>query len=237
VRLAKPFEEFRSLKSALYPSVITHVETLNPFAALTFDDGPHPVYTPRILTILEQHGARATFFMVGEAASRYPEIVRMVDRGGHVIGNHCWNHLYLPGIRSRLRRLRQLWACARATAPYSSRLFRPPYGAHNDQIRFDTLIFRYKLILWSASAQDWIPQEPEEIAQKIIDRVVPGSIFLLHDGMYPSPDKETEPAIQWDRKPMLKGLAKALTVLKGKIHFVTVPELLQTGRPVSNWPR
>ncbi len=216
----------------MYPGLITNVDTHDSVAALTFDDGPHPLYTPRVLSILEKHGASATFFMVGEAASRYPETVRMVARSGHAIGNHSWNHPYLPGISSRLRRLKQLWACERATAPYCKRLFRPPGGMYNYQTRLDALIFRYKFILWSASAQDWVPQGPEEIAQKMIDRIKPGCIFLLHDAMCGSNITEK----QLDRGPMLEGLEKALDVLKQKIRFVTVPELLRAGRPVCNWP-
>lgn len=216
----------------VYPKPITNVETHDPIASLTFDDGPHPVYTPRVLNILKKHGAKATFFMVGEAASRYPEIVRMVVEGGHVIGNHCWNHFDLTHIRSRLMRLKQLWAGSRATAPYCQRLFRPPNGGINDQIRFDALIFRYKVILWSASAQDWIPQGSDEIARKIVHRVRPGSIFLLHDDIRGS----SLPKTQLDREPMLDGLEKALAELKRQIRFVTVPELLRSGRPVSKWP-
>lgn len=215
-----------------FPGCITNVETRDPVAALTFDDGPHPVYTPRVLNILERHGAKATFFMVGEAASKYPEVVRMVAGAGHVIGNHSWNHFNLTEIGSRLRRLKQLRACARATAPHCRRIFRPPHGGINDQIRLDALLFRYKVILWCASAQDWIPQGPEEIAQKMIERVRPGSIFLLHDAIY----RSHLPKTQWDREPMLDGLDRALTVLKQKMHFVTVPELLRTGRPVGKWP-
>lgn len=214
------------------PRVITNVETYNSVAALTFDDGPHPVYTPRVISILEKHKARATFFMVGEAASRYPEIVEMVAKSGHVIGNHTWNHHNLTSIQSQFRRLKQMWTCAKAMSPYCRRLFRPPYGAHNSQILLDALIFRYKVILWNVSAQDWIPQGSEEIAQKMIDRITPGSIFLLHDAIYHSKTPET----QWDRGPMLVGLDKALTVLNQKVRFVTVPELLQIGRPVYNWP-
>lgn len=212
--------------------VITNVETYDSVAALTFDDGPHPVYTPRVLSILEKHGASATFFMVGEAASRYPEIVRMVARSGHVIGNHSWNHPILPTIRSRFRRLNQLWKCARATSPYCKRLFRPPCGQYNNQTRLDARVFRYKIILWSVSAQDWIPQGSEEIAHKMIDRVIPGSIFLLHDAIYGSEVAETVR----DRGSMLDGLDKALDVLKRKVNFVTVPDLLKAGRPVCNWP-
>jgi peptidoglycan/xylan/chitin deacetylase (PgdA/CDA1 family) len=219
----------------MYAPRITHVETKEPVAALTFDDGPHPVYTPRVLSILEKHGASATFFMLGEAAKRYPEIVKMVARSGHVIGNHGWDHTNLVRIRSRLQRLNQLWSCARTTAPYCTRLFRPPYGSHNSKIRLDALILGYKVILWNVSAQDWIPQGSEEIAQKMIDRVTPGSIVLLHDAIYRShlPASET----QTEREPMLDGLDKALAVLKRQIRFVTVPELLRVGRPVCNWPR
>ncbi len=215
------------------PGAITHVETREPVAALTFDDGPHPVYTPRLLSILKKHGVSATFFMVGMTARRYPDIVKMVARAGHVIGNHSWDHAHLNQIKFRRRRLKQMWACARATAPYSKGFFRPPFGAHNNQIRFDALLFRYKIILWSVSAQDWLPQGAEDIATKIINRVTPGSIFLLHDASCSS--KVPDP--QSDRQPMLDGLQMALAEIKRQIQFVTIPELLRYGRPLSNWPR
>ena len=216
----------------IFHDPITNVETHDSVAALTFDDGPHPEYTPRVLRILEKHGVKATFFMVGEAARKYPDIVRMVARSDHVIGNHAWDHQSLPSIRSRLRRLKQMWACAQATAPYSKRLFRPPYGAHDTKTLLDALILGYSVILWSVSAQDWIPQSADEIAQKIINRVTPGSIFLLHDDIRGTSSQE----IQWNREPMLEGLEKALAVLKQKIHFITVPELLRVGRPTNRWP-
>jgi hypothetical protein len=80
-----------------------------------------------------------------------------------------------------------------------------------------------------------MPQGSEEIARKMIERVTPGSIVLLHDAIYRShlPESET----QIEREPMLEGLDMALTVLKRQIRFVTVPELLRTGRPVYSWPR
>lgn len=213
--------------------LITNVETQHSLAALTFDDGPHPLYTPRVLRILEEHGAKATFFMVGEAARRYPEIVRDVVKGGHVIGNHSWNHPNLTKVPSRLQRLKQLWDCARATAPYCQRLFRPPFGAQNAQIRFDARLFGYKVILWNVAVQDWVLQDSDEIAQKMIDRVKPGNIVLLHDAIYAGneiPDQDK------DRLPMLQGLDRGLSELKKHIQFVTVPEMLITGKPACNWP-
>lgn len=215
--------------------LITNVETQHSLAALTFDDGPHPLYTPRVLRILEEHGAKATFFMVGEAASRCPEIVRDVVNGGHVIGNHSWNHPNLTTVPSRLQRLKQLWNCANATVPYCQRLFRPPFGAQNAKVRFDARLFRYQVILWNVSAQDWILQDSEEIARKMINRVKPGSIFLLHDAIYPYAGSKVPEEIS-DRVPMLNGLDKALSVLKKQIEFVTVPELLLAGKPVCHWP-
>lgn len=216
----------------LCPDAITHVETHHPVAALTFDDGPHPVYTPILLSILKKHGANATFFMVGVRARRYPEIVKKVAQAGHAIGNHSWDHPNLRQIQQQRRRVKQMWACARATAPYCNRLFRPPFGQQNDTTRIDALIFRYNIILWSASAQDWLHHRSYDITQKIIDRVTPGSIFLLHDAIY-----HKTPDTQADRKPMLEGLDTALASLKGKYNFVTIPDLLRTGRPVCNWPR
>ena len=165
------------------PKVITHVQTRAQVAALTFDDGPHPVSTPQVLDILEKFEARGTFFMIGQRAKQYPRIVRMVARAGHAVGNHSWHHANLTDIKSRWRRLKQLLACARATAPYHKRIFRPPYGAHNGSILLDAVLLRYKVILWSASAQDWTAQGSEEIAQKMISRIVPGGIFLLHDAI------------------------------------------------------
>jgi peptidoglycan-N-acetylglucosamine deacetylase len=106
---------------------ITHVVTQDHVVALTFDDGPHPEFTPRLLEILRGHQARATFFMLGEAARRYPDLVKQVATEGHAIGNHSWDHPSFPLITARQQQ-QQIIACAQALAPYGQRLFRPPYG-------------------------------------------------------------------------------------------------------------
>ena len=215
-----------------HPKMITNVETQQPVAALTFDDGPHPIDTPRVLDVLEKYQAKATFFMVGESAKRYPNVVRMVAEAGHAIGNHSWDHPYLPRVQSRFRRLKQLWNCAKATAPYGQKLFRPPFGAHNDQVLFDAWLLGYTVILWNVSAQDWVSQKSDEIAQKMIVRLKPGNILLLHDAICDSKLSETD----FDRDPMIQGLDKALSVLRFQLQFVTIPILLQAGKSVSNWP-
>src|SRR5206468_4992188 len=80
---------------------ITHVATGEAIAALTFDDGPHPEFTPRLLDILDKHRARATFFMLGENARRHPDLVQRVAQVGHVIGNHSWDHSVFPSLTRR----------------------------------------------------------------------------------------------------------------------------------------
>lgn len=214
------------------PRLITNIETQEPIGALTFDDGPHPIDTPRVLSVLEKYQAKATFFMVGEAAKKYPEIVRMVAEAGHAIGNHSWSHPYLPGVHSRVRRLKQIWACSRAIAPYGHRLFRPPFGGHDERVLFDARLLGYKVIMWNVSAQDWVSQKAEEIADKMIHRFKPGNIFLLHDTICGGKLPESD----FNREPMIEGLDKALFVLQSQIRLVTVPTLLQAGQPVSNWP-
>lgn len=215
-------------------NIITNIETDEPVVALTFDDGPHPIYTPKLLEILNKHHAKATFFLVGEAAEKYPDIVRLMAEAGHDIGNHSWDHKNLTRVHSRLRRLKYMWKCARATAPHSVRLFRPPYGAQNNKIQFDALMLGYKLILWNVSAQDWTLQDADDIKDKIIRRSKPGNIFLLHDAIYKTHLEDFE--TQFDREPMLIGLDNALSVLKDKFRFITVSEIIKTGQPVSNWP-
>src|SRR5690242_18370490 len=97
---------YRRLKSIplFVFGTITHVSTSKPAVALTFDDGPDPVFTPRLLDILQQHHAKATFFMVGQAAERHPDIVKKVAAAGHAIGNLSWDHPSFPLLTGRERR-------------------------------------------------------------------------------------------------------------------------------------
>jgi len=206
---------------------ITCVETSEPVAALTFDDGPHPRYTPQLLDILDKHNAKATFFLVGEVAGKYPDLVRMIARSGHAIGNHSWDHPVFPGLKTR-HRWSQIYRCSRATKPHGQRLFRPPFGAENHEVQLDVFLLGYKVVKWNLSFTDWLSQDSETLSRKVIESVRPGSILLLHDSIYCSKVPDT----QWDRGPVLEALDMALTELRDNYRFVTIPALLRSGRAV-----
>jgi peptidoglycan/xylan/chitin deacetylase (PgdA/CDA1 family) len=203
---------------------ITHVETRESVAALTFDDGPDPDTTPRLLDILERHKARATFFMTGEAAELHPELVKQVADAGHVIGNHSWDHPSFPLIRGRERRA-QIRACAQAIAPYGERLFRPPYSEQNIASRIDALLLGYKVVMFDVSSDDWCGGDAETIANQLERRVHPGSVIVLHDRLSNALDET-----YFDREPMLKAITIFLDRLGGRFRFVTIPELVRHGR-------
>ena len=127
---------------------ITSVDTRDNVAALTFDDGPDPTCTPRLLDILERHHASATFFVVGETAQKYPELIRRMAQSGHAIGHHSWDHPAFPLITGRERRA-QMRACAKAIAPYGQRIFRPPFGAQDVASRLSVFWLGYRVITWT----------------------------------------------------------------------------------------
>jgi len=218
---------YRALKEVPLFAIgtITNVSTSKPVAALTFDDGPDPVFTPRLLAVLHKHQAKATFFMVGKAAERHPNIVKAVAIAGHAIGNHSWDHPSFPLI-TRRERWAQIRACEKAIAPYGQRLFRPPYGDQNLLSRLEASWLGYQVIMYSLTAVDWLDHDAEWMKNRMMTRIQNGSILLLHDSLFHYRDNRYA-----DRDPMLNGLDGLLKELGGRFTFVTIPELIRQGRP------
>lgn len=204
-------------------------EVAEPLAALTFDDGPDPAWTPRLLDLLEAHGARGTFFMVGTAAARHPEIAERAFRAGHAVGNHTWDHPSMPLLGRRDRRL-QIRRAAEALAPWDrgERLFRPPYGEQTPASWLDARRLGYRVVTWDVVAEDWRDDAAEVLVRRVGERMEPGSIVLFHDALYTTIDHRYD-----DRGPTLGAVEMLLK--DGRFRFVTVPELLRHGRPVY-WP-
>jgi peptidoglycan-N-acetylglucosamine deacetylase len=202
---------------------ISHVRTTEPVVALTFDDGPHPQFTPQLLEVLRKHGAHATFFMLGTMARRHPEIVREVAEGGHAIGNHTLSHPSIPLV-SRPERWRQIRSCSRALRPYEQKLFRPPYGQYDLGPCVDAAMLGYSIIGWNAHAFDWLDHDAEWMAKHMVANLQPGSIITLHDALYSMLDEKHA-----DRTPTIHAVALLLEKMSHRYRFVTVPELLKHG--------
>jgi len=153
---------------------------------ITFDDGPHPEHTPRVLDALAAFGAKATFFVVGAEAERYPEIVRRMVIEGHSVGDHSWAH---ADIR-RLSKARFLDDLRRSNDLLSgltgqrTRLFRPPNGKLGLS-QFITLLFHgYTIALWNVDSRDYACESLDSVKIKLHDwSMQAGDIVLLHDRM------------------------------------------------------
>lgn len=207
---------------------ITHVKTNEPVISLTFDDGPDPLYTPYLLEILKKYNAKATFFMVGILAQRYPELVKRIGNEGHAIGNHSWDHPSFPLISSKERK-RQISECDRVIN--SCKLFRPPYGDQSIRSRYDILLTGHKVIAWNIVAMDWMDKSVEFMVERVTSQIKPGSIILFHDNLFTYQDKNFI-----DRERTVKAVEIILQKLSSQYRFVTVPELLRYGRPnLVNW--
>lgn len=212
---------------------VTHVATGEAAAALTFDDGPHPAYTPRLLDILARHGARATFFVIGERVAAHPELARRAVAEGHALANHTWSHAQLPDVPGAERR-RELARCAATIDPLGGeRLFRPPRGRQSLASRLDVARSGHAVVTWSAHAEDWRRHDAAWLAGRLAAQLRPGAIFLLHDAIWDG----LEPGVE-DRGPLLEAVDRFLAEAAPHTRFVTVPELLALGRPVKvNWYR
>ncbi|MFJ8436659.1 polysaccharide deacetylase family protein [Kitasatospora sp. NPDC094019] len=151
---------------------------------LTFDDGPSPRYTPQVLALLAQYGARATFFEIGQNVAAYPAVTRRVHDQGHSVQNHSWSH---PDLRSLSKsafdsQVSATDARIRASTGTTPSCLRPPYGAVNSAVRSGAARLGKTVQLWSVDPQDWARPGRAAIERRVLDRVTPGAVVLMHDG-------------------------------------------------------
>lgn len=187
--------------------------------AITFDDGPHPTLTPRLLDILRERGVRATFYLVGKNISAYPEIVQRMVAEGHEIGNHSYNHpsflkLSPAGLAQEVKSTNEALADA---VPQKPTTIRPPYGATNASItKRLSEEFGLTVVMWSVDPQDWKYRNASRVSSHIIQNTVPGSIILAHD-IHPSTVDAMPPALD--------------ALLAKGFQFATVSELIAMDSP------
>ncbi len=187
--------------------------------ALTFDDGPDANWTLPIATILEQYGARGTFFEVGKAIVRNPQITQELMDRGHIVGNHSYNHGAYSYLDPRYPELRQTEDVLRDDFHTCPALFRPPHGTHTPFMSRVVDNAGMQLVTWDVSAKDWVETDSDALARNILANVKPGSIILLHDSI----DGE----VGADRSVVARALPSILEGLKAKgLTPVTLDKLL-----------
>jgi peptidoglycan/xylan/chitin deacetylase (PgdA/CDA1 family) len=155
--------------------------------ALTFDDGPSPVYTPQILRMLRRDHVPATFFVIGELAKRYPNLVRAEIRSGMSVGNHSWDHPENPPFvdlaPTRVRSEISTTNAQLARLGDQTQLFRPPGGSFDPSLVAVTQAEGLRVVLWDVDPRDWAPgATAREIARAVLESVKPGAVVELHDG-------------------------------------------------------
>jgi peptidoglycan/xylan/chitin deacetylase (PgdA/CDA1 family) len=199
-----------------------HVD--GPFIALTFDDGPNPTLTPKLLDLLATRHLKATFFVIGQNAADHPEILKRAIREGHEIGNHSWSHPNLgkmsdEAVRRELQKTEDAIVAAIGKKPT---LMRPPYGSITArQKKWIHEEFGYRIILWDVDPLDWKRPGPSVVTARILKETKAGSIVLSHD-IHP-PTIEAMPAT-FDQ------------LMKKGFKSVTVTELLGMATPIPPKP-
>ncbi len=190
-----------------------HVE--GPYIAITFDDGPNPTQTPRLLKMLKDRGIKATFFCLGECVAQSPEVAKQIVEEGHEIANHSWSHPLLSkmgeaAVKDQLDRAHNV---IKQTTGVTPTLMRPPYGGFTVRQRsWANAVWNYKIILWDVDSLDWKHRSPAKTESIIMAETKKGSIILCHD----------------IHKTTVDAMPATLDALSAKgFKFVTVSELLK----------
>lgn len=195
-------------------SVVHRAQTTEKIAAITIDDGPHEVATPRMLDALRAENVKATFFVLGKSAEQYPELVKKVLAEGHEVATHGYSHRNMARL-SRQECEAEWEKTEQILTPLGAKvtLFRPPGGSYGQVLTDGAKARGYHMILWDVDPRDWQAPPADVVAERITQAVRPGSIILLHDGQYPIHSADA--------------LRKVVRQLKEEGYsFVTVGELL-----------
>lgn len=192
----------------------THFATDRREVWLTIDDGPDPDDTPRLLDLLDQHGAKATFFVVGERAERHPELVREIVRRGHEVAHHTHTHprfLFWCAGPARLAAELDRGTAALRAAGVRPRWFRPPVGIKPFLLAPALAARDLRGVSWTVRSGDCRSSSPEAVAASVAARVHPGSIVLLHEG----------PGVP--AAVRVTGLARVLSALAAQGYACVIP--------------
>lgn len=148
--------------------------------ALTFDDGPHPVYTKKLLKGLKERGVKATFFLIGENIEGNEDLVRQMAEDGHLIGNHTWSHVDITKMSDSqaCQEITKTSELVKSIVGYDTEYIRPPFGAWNKNLECGFEMFP---VLWTIDPLDWKTENTGQIVKQVVAEAKENAVILLHD--------------------------------------------------------
>lgn len=173
-----------NIRSNIYLKAFCKKKTTEKIVAITFDDGPDPVQTPKVLQVLREQQAPACFFCIGHKVRSNEQLIRQIIEEGHLVGNHSFDHTNLFPLYSLSRMKKDLQACQFALEQVTSqkiRLFRPPFGVTNPTVAKAVRLLGYTPVGWNIRTLDTQRPSREKILRHIRRKLRPGSVVLLHD--------------------------------------------------------
>jgi Predicted xylanase/chitin deacetylase len=220
MQLAPLFPVIHSLLKSAFPRCLWTGNINRPEIALTFDDGPHPQYTPQLLKVLDQYNIQASFFLLGCCVDRHPEIAREICDRGHWIGLHGYQHISFPKLKPQelkqsLEDTQKAISKACDLEPKLIRDVRPPNGFFTPQTLELLKQWEYRPVMWSVVPEDWVRPGVSTVVSRVVQQTVNGSIIVLHDGYCGGED-------------VAAAAAKIIPLLQDKgYNFVSIEQLWQ----------
>ncbi len=173
-----------SISLGVYVNSLCRVKTANGLLAITFDDGVDETNTPKVLDVLAQHNAKATFFLIGENAKRYPHIVKRIIDEGHEIGNHSMYHSNTFPIQSKKDIYTEIVQCNEVLEKIIGskiKYFRPPFGVTNPNIAEALKLTGLQSVGWNVRSFDTMGHRAQRVVRRITRNIRQGDIILMHD--------------------------------------------------------
>ena len=190
--------------------------------ALTYDDGPNDPYTWHMLDVLERHGVKATFFLLGRFVQQKPEIARALVAAGHAIGSHTWDHpnLIFASAAETRRQLQQTREAVRDATGVDTTIFRPPFGGRRPASLRIARALGLQPVMWNVTCYDWKARSADEIVAHAERQIRGGDVILLHDGEYHR--------IGVNRTRSVEATDRILSRYKSEgFEFVTIPQMME----------
>lgn len=217
---------YKVLKPA-FPNCLWAGSLAQPTVALTFDDGPHPQYTPQLLEVLDHYGIVASFFWLGVCVNRAPDVAKAVYQRGHWLGLHGYDHRMFPRLtpgelKQSLRKTQDAIANAcqldLSYVQTNVRDVRPPNGIFTPQTLKYLQQWNYRPVMWSVVPEDWVRPGVSVVVERVLRQVRNGSTIVLHDGACGGQDVAQTAALAIEK------------LLRQGLKFVTVEQLWQQTR-------